>query len=887
MGNSIPTPVPARQTGTDLFALVLQHPDIVVQPRGTGEATAWCPWHPDKEGATPNLGINVKKKIVKCFVCGQGGIRKLAQAWGFDVPAGGRNRTAPKEPFLSAEAAMQVLEEAYGLKAATIAHFRIETAPNYPSPSKAARGAWKYPTHGGMRYKAFDRKSKPKYWWRGADPKKIATMLYGAKDVPPHTRTVYLVNGEPSVWVCWQANVLAVCAFGEGNLPSDAVRQLHDHGVREVRVVLDLDTGGDTGAFRDLRILQEGGIEARAYRLPDYLGEKADVANLYTWCKHDAQAFALALDQLPEYQPSDPAPLSETRYSIRDGRIMVSQATRDGSEVEVALSNFVAYATEEIVLDDGIEPVLNLVMHAEIAGNYRKLSPIKVPVEQFASLSWLHNPSWGIAPIIKAGASSKEQVREVLQRLSLGRGLPRRTIYTHTGWRKLEDDRWRYLMPYSDAGAGDGVEVELSHNYARFQMPGQPQDAREAAKASLRFLDVGDHMITIPVLAYVYLAPLQSILSPAFALWLRARTGSFKSTIAALAMCHFGDFNWNHPPATWDGTPRGIERMLFDLKDCVLWVDDFAPKGVMRDMQILNHKAEEVLRAVGDRQGRIRMQRNTKAQESLPPRAMLLSTAEIYPSEGESVMARIIPVDFTKSAIDREQLSMAQAEQDLYKHAMGAYVRWLGARYADAARELPDRVAKFRDGSYDESSHARISHATATMLATFDLFLEFAKSVDAIAEDRCLELRLESRRVLGQIAIVHTNRVSDQDTISRYLNVIDTLLTQDKVLFMRKGDHGTLPYGKDLIGWFDADYFYMDPEASYNRVARFMRDEGRTLGIDSAGLRQGLLERGILEAKDPGHLTTRLTVNGRQHRVLLLRRDQVPFDEAYARELPL
>ena len=118
------------------------------------------------------------------------------------------------------------------------------------------------------------------------------------------------------------------------------------------------------------------------------------------------------------------------------------------------------------------------------------------------------------------------------------------------------------------------------------------------------------------------------------------------------------------------------------------------------------------------------MQRNTKAQESLPPRAMLLSTAEIYPS-GQSVLARTIPIDFSKALIDRGQLTFAQAEQDLYRHAMAGYVGWLGKRYEDLARELPARVSKFRDGDYDDSSHARISQATVTMYATFDLLLDF------------------------------------------------------------------------------------------------------------------------------------------------------------------
>ena len=80
-----------------LFEEFLRHPDVVTQPRsGNGDAEAWCPWHPDREGGKPSLKINVKKRIVKCFsaACGKGGSRALAEAWGIttDRPSPGDRR---------------------------------------------------------------------------------------------------------------------------------------------------------------------------------------------------------------------------------------------------------------------------------------------------------------------------------------------------------------------------------------------------------------------------------------------------------------------------------------------------------------------------------------------------------------------------------------------------------------------------------------------------------------------------------------------------------------------------------------------------------------------------------------------------------------------------
>lgn len=77
-----------------LIDQIIQYPDVVTPPNAQGEAQAWCPAHPDREGGKPSLGINVKKNggrgIVKCFVCGFGGLRKLGDAWGLTPDAKAR-----------------------------------------------------------------------------------------------------------------------------------------------------------------------------------------------------------------------------------------------------------------------------------------------------------------------------------------------------------------------------------------------------------------------------------------------------------------------------------------------------------------------------------------------------------------------------------------------------------------------------------------------------------------------------------------------------------------------------------------------------------------------------------------------------------------------------
>jgi len=855
-----------------LLDQILKHPDIVKQPNSAGEATAWCPWHSDRQGGNPSLGINVRKQVVKCWVCNKGGVVQLAKAWGIPVPDDKEQSAAP---ITTTAEAVDKLKQAYMLRDETLAHYKIVASLDSYSPDRSKQGAWRYPTGAGTRYKAFQRGAPYKYWWsRGTRREKRAKYLYGLADVPQETDTAYLVNGEPSVWVCYQAGVPAVCSFGEGNLSGDQVQALADAGIKTVRLVLDLDDGGAYSTARDVELMRDRGLQPITCQLPEYLGPKADAADLYLWHSGDDKAFAAAMASLPTRSLPQADPLRDTRYSIRQGKIYVTQQTRDG-ELEIPITNFTAHASAEVLIDDGTEAVLNQVFEGELDTG-EKLPQVHVPAAKSQTLGWI-GEQWGFKAIIRAGASSRDSVREVIQRVSLANGLPRRTIYSHTGWRQI-DGEWRYLMPTGAVGE-NGVQVELDQAYRRYSLPRRPVDQVEAVKASLRFLDISEHRLTLPMLAFCYLAPLQSILRPAFTLWLRASTGSYKSTATALLMNHFGNFAYNTPPLTWESTARGIERYLFDLKDCLAWIDDFNPKQTDRETAKQYEKAETVLRSLGNVQGRTRMRADTRLQTTYTPRSLLISTGEMYPM-GQSLLARIFPIDFAKGDVSLGDLSMAQAEADLYGHAMVAYCLWLSKHYSEYEKQLPERFNELRAELASMKGHARIPAAVASLTIATDVLADFIVDIGARSEAEAWELRAEARGTFSSLGSEHSTRIYEQNSIDQFIDVLDTLLSQNKAVFMAKGTDEHPPFGQDLMGWYDNDYIYLDPTAAYNRVARWMRDEGRALGINTQGLRQGLVEYGYAEASEAGHFTTRIRTNGRIHRILKLEREKVPFSEA-------
>jgi hypothetical protein len=159
-----------------------------------------------------------------------------------------------------------------------------------------------------------------------------------------------------------------------------------------------------------------------------------------------------------------------------------------------------------------------------------------------------------------------------------------------------------------------------------------------------------------------------------FSLWLEGITGSLKSTLAALFLCHFGDFDRTHLPAAWSSTANQLERRAFILKDSVCVIDDYAPSAL--DAKELETKAARLLRAQGNRQGRGRLKVDLSERPEYPPRGLIIGTGEQHPA-GQSVLTRTAIIEVQRASIHLAALSEAQKSAGRLAHAMSGYIGWL------------------------------------------------------------------------------------------------------------------------------------------------------------------------------------------------------------------
>jgi hypothetical protein len=588
-------------------------------------------------------------------------------------------------------------------------------------------------------------------------------------------------------------------------------------------------------------------------------------------------------------------------YLVSGGRICRRRYTRDGARVTEPLCNFTARIVQQVLHDDGAERKVFLAIEGQLDTG-QLLPRVEVPAERFAGLEWVI-PSWGVAPVFRAGVGAKDHLRAALQVLS--GSVPSRTVYGHLGWRQVGDN-WTYLHAagaIGEAGPVGEVDVSLPGALARYELPEPPSGEALAAaiRGSLGLLDgLAPDRLAFPLLA----APYRAVLGDTdYALHLAGPSGVFKTELAALAQQHYGPgLSRANLPGSWTSTENALEGLAFAAKDALLTIDDFAPRGSAYEVQSYHRKADRVFRAQGNRSARQRLWADGRLRPERPPRGLVLSTGEEVPA-GASVRARLFIIEVGPGNVKVARLTLCQrdAADGLYAAALAGFLQWLAPRLDEVRQELPALQARLRGKATQDGAHARTPGIVASLAVGLHYFLDFAQEVGAITAAQRNQLTKRGWTALTESATAQTEQVHAADPVDMFLRLLLAVLASgrghvagptglspppqaeawgwegqqahhlDKDLVARPEVNYT-PRGRRL-GWVDGGNVYLEPEAAYAEVQGLAGLQGESLPVSARTLRKRLKDRGLLASVEEGKTTTRRQLEGRERVVLHLRGD--------------
>ena len=563
-------------------------------------------------------------------------------------------------------------------------------------------------------------------------------------------------------------------------------------------------------------------------------------------------------------------------YEIRDNCLYVTTVSKRGSST-TKVCNFVPRIVSEKTVDDGAVTEKTLVLSG-IHADGSTLPSVEVNGADLSNFNWLLD-KWGAKCIIEVGQRCKDYLRYYI--LTTSENAEQLTEYHVTGWKKI-DGEWHFLLP-----GDDSLNVTLKGKL-RYYCGERNWSKTDLHTAKLLYtMPPARKEIIHPLLAFAFLTPLNEFLRqagcmPKFTLFLTGRTGTRKSTIAALILSFFGAFTSTDLPMSFQDTANSITANAFTLKDVLTCIDDFYPSD-NAEMKKLNTTAQKIMRAYGDRTGRGRMRADCTLMENRPPQGNAIITGELRPDVGESGIARYFPLELKDGDVNLAFLTEYQEEaaQGVYRRTMYAYTQWLKRRFIcdddhekDFIKTLRELYDSYRSDflSHGVKCHGRLPEIVACLMIGMRFFLDFLKENGVIFQDEKDEEIKNFSELLLRVAAQQAVDIEYEKPANIFVRKLYALMESGDVVLKKKGSHGD--YTPSFFsGIVNSDYLMIHLDSVFPLIKKLCSDSGEAFPYTKNSIMKALVEEGIAE---PGRQsTTRVTkIQNFSMRLLYLRKDK-------------
>lgn len=556
-----------------------------------------------------------------------------------------------------------------------------------------------------------------------------------------------------------------------------------------------------------------------------------------------------------------------------------------------AMSTFVALPVRQVLKDDGVQTSLWLEIDGWDSMGY-PLPRLMVNRSKFSSMDWIG--SWPLDAVIMTGNSIKDRLRCAIELVG-AKTAKKETMYTHYGWRKLSKG-WCYLYQGGCIGA-DQATVDLGEGLTAYSLDGYPEELSrvDAAYASMNLSNVISQRVSVPMLGVTYLAPLREFLAqagcdPAFAVFLYGRTGSRKSTAAALFLSHFGNFTSRSLPASFNDTSNYIRRKAFAIKDALLVVDDYHPTSSVQERRTMERTAQSLARAFGDNAERGRLGADLSIQTSMPPRSLAVISGEDVPDIGESGVSRyyIINVEGNDVPASNDLTEMQQqAQSGELRAAMRGYIEWLIPQADNLSDELAEMFYAYRARAQEcfkgGNVHGRTVEAVAQVMIGLTMMNRYFASLGIYTPELAASVTEELWSVVTENSLAQSESTRDDKPSMMFISALRELLASKAatVVDISPGFGNVIP-DVHMIGYSDASNYYLLGESSFGAVVKFYRDQDRLFPVKRGALYKELVTDGIVVDFDSGKSTKLKRIpDGKLQRLLWIPRKCIDGEKPY------
>ena len=541
----------------------------------------------------------------------------------------------------------------------------------------------------------------------------------------------------------------------------------------------------------------------------------------------------------------------------------------DSKGIPRPIAHFIPWISRTTILAETNEKYYSIIGFNRIKN--KKLKEVQVTAQSLSTLSWI-DKYWGTDAIIPPGNKSKSNLQYLLHLLDFS-GEPTYQ-YNHIGWVNHES-QWLYLHSQYKQ---DSLEVKLDDAaLSNYHFPETTSPMPDMASVTTKFFSVAPEKVTVPLFAYMMLAPLTSLLSdiglaPSFVLWLHGTTQTRKSSLAGVLLSFFGHKHASRSmPCSFQDTIPAMETKGHLLKDALMVIDDYHPTSTSSAQNTMKSKAQTILRMWGDRVGKGRSQGGRKLQTAQPPRGLCLVTGEDLPQVGESGTARYLGLELSPNDVCLEKLTELQNAATVLNRFMASYIAWLQTKYDSLQQTATEKISEYRSQlSSSNSWSPRCCENIAFLFYAWDLALDFLKFCNYCPDQELDNLKTNGYTTLIELGHTHQAIIKEDAPLTLFQKAFRDLLgDNNKIIPVNTASSNSQGHN---IGWDDAIFYYLQPEKLYDYLSTYYKRKGMQFPLSPRALWNELAANQLLHSDASQH-TYPKRINGSQMRLIWLRKD--------------